>query len=52
MKIVGYKLYMKYQNKCYIAILSYDTMVLGKLTCVEKFSTQVEKHMETLRLSR
>ena len=37
-------MYIECRNKCYIAILSYDTIVLGKSTCVERFSTQVEKH--------
>ena len=52
MKTVGHKMYIECQNKCYIAILSYNTIVLGKSTCVEKFYMQVEKHIETLRFSR
>ena len=40
------------QNKCYIATLSNDTIVLGKSTCVEMLSTQVEKHIETLKWSQ
>ena len=45
-------MYIECQNKCYIATLSYDTIVLGKSTCVEMLSTQVEKHIETLKWSQ
>ena len=45
-------MYIERQNKCYIAILSYDTIVLGKSTCVEMLSMQVEKHIETSKWSQ